>query len=90
MPSSRLPRSPRWCTPFPASCCTGSGRMVNTSDAPHEARSIVGDMVRLVREWDAFFEKVGVEPIGEQEITETRFPKPRGRRSVLLPRLTHA
>ena len=54
-------------------------RMVNTSDAPYEARSIVGDMVRLVREWDAFFfEKVGVGPIGEQEITETRFPKPRG------------
>jgi len=54
-------------------------RMVNTSDAPYEARSIVGDMVRLVREWDAFFfEKVGVGPIGEHEITETRFPKPQG------------
>jgi thymidylate synthase ThyX len=54
-------------------------RMVNTSDAPYEARSIVGDMVRLVREWDAFFfEKVGVGPIGEHEITETRFPKPHG------------
>jgi thymidylate synthase ThyX len=54
-------------------------RMMNSSDAPYEARSIVGDMVRLVREWDAFFfEKVGVGPIGEQEITETRFPKPRG------------
>jgi thymidylate synthase ThyX len=54
-------------------------RMVNTSDAPYEARSIVGDMVRLVREWDTFFfEKVGVGPIGEHEITETRFPKPQG------------
>jgi thymidylate synthase ThyX len=54
-------------------------RMVNTSDAPYEARSIVGDMVRLVREWDTFFfEKVGVGPIGEHEITETRFPKPHG------------
>jgi thymidylate synthase ThyX len=54
-------------------------RMVNTSDAPYEARSIVGDMVRLVREWDAFFfEKVGVGPIGEHEITERRFPKPHG------------
>src|SRR5262245_38326622 len=49
-------------------------RMVNTSDAPYEARSIVGDMVRLVREWDSsFFEKVGVGPIGDSEITETRF-----------------
>jgi thymidylate synthase ThyX len=54
-------------------------RMVNTSDAPYEARSVVGDMVRLVREWDAFFfEKVGVGPIGDNEITETRFPRPRG------------
>ena len=54
-------------------------RMVNTSDAPYEARRVVGDMVRLVREWDAFFfEKVGVGPIGEHEITETRFPKPHG------------
>ena len=54
-------------------------RMMNTSDAPYEARSIVGDMVRLVREWDAFFfEKVGVGPIDEHEITERRFPKPQG------------
>jgi thymidylate synthase ThyX len=52
-------------------------RMVNTSDSPHEARSVVGGMVRLVREWDAFFfEKVGVGPIDDDEITETRFPKP--------------
>jgi thymidylate synthase ThyX len=36
-------------------------------------------MVRLVREWDSsFFEKVGVGPIGDSEITETRFPKPHG------------
>ena len=54
-------------------------RMVNTSDAPYEARSVVGDMVRLVREWDAlFFEKVGLGPIDDDEIAETRFPKPHG------------
>ena len=54
-------------------------RMVNTSDAPYEARSVVGDMVRLVREWDTFFfEKVGLGPIDDDGIAETRFPKPHG------------
>ena len=39
-------------------------RMVNTGDAPAEARLVIGEMVRLVREWDPlFFEKVGLAPI---------------------------
>jgi thymidylate synthase ThyX len=54
-------------------------RMVNTGDTPHEARAIVGEMVRLVTEWDPlFFEKVGLAPIDASEIPETAFPKPRG------------
>ena len=54
-------------------------RMVNTSDAPYEARAVVGDMVRLVREWDPlFFEKVGLGPICDDNVPEARFPKPQG------------
>ena len=35
-------------------------RMVNTSDTPYEAQAVIGEMVRLVKEWDPlFFEKVG-------------------------------
>ena len=37
-------------------------RMVNTGDTPYEARAMIGEMVRLVREWDPlFFEKVGLK-----------------------------
>jgi thymidylate synthase ThyX len=54
-------------------------RMVNTGDTPHEARMVIGDMVRLVREWDPnFFEKVGVGAIAEEDVPESRFPRPRG------------
>jgi thymidylate synthase ThyX len=54
-------------------------RMVNTGDTPHEARMVVGDMVRLVREWDPhFFEKVGVGSMAEGDVPESRFPRPRG------------
>jgi thymidylate synthase ThyX len=53
-------------------------RMVNTSDTPHEARVVIGEMVRLVKEWDPnFFEKVGLGPIEAEQLPETRFPKPR-------------
>src|SRR6266508_2207138 len=39
-------------------------RMVNTSDTPYEAREVIGEMVRLVKEWDPlFFEKVGLGAI---------------------------
>jgi thymidylate synthase ThyX len=54
-------------------------RMVNTSDTPHEARLVIGEMVRLVREFDPlFFEKVGLGPIEADQIPETSFPRPRG------------
>jgi thymidylate synthase ThyX len=53
-------------------------RMVNTGDTPFEARAVVGDMVRLVREWDPlFFEKIGLEPICGEAVPEAHFPKPR-------------
>jgi thymidylate synthase ThyX len=39
-------------------------RMVNTGDSPHEAATVISEMVRLVKEWDPhFFEKVGPGPI---------------------------
>jgi thymidylate synthase ThyX len=54
-------------------------RMVNTSDAPHEARLVIGEMVRLVGEGDPlFFEKVGERPIESGQLPETGFPRPRG------------
>jgi thymidylate synthase ThyX len=53
-------------------------RMVNTSDAPHEARTVIGEMVRLVKEWDPlFFDKVGVGPIQAESLPEGAFPAPR-------------
>jgi thymidylate synthase ThyX len=30
-------------------------RMVNTSDTPSEARAVISEMVRLVKEWDPYF-----------------------------------
>src|SRR4051812_27783697 len=54
-------------------------RMVNTSDTPHEARVVISEMVRLVREWDPyFFEKVGLAPIPSDDLPETGFPAPKG------------
>ena len=54
-------------------------RMVNTSDTPHEAREVIGEMVRLVKEWDPlFFEKVGLGAIDSEKLPEGRFPQPRG------------
>jgi len=51
-------------------------RMINTSDTPHEARIVIGEMVRLVKEWDPnFFEKVGLGPIDAEQLPEGRFPK---------------
>src|SRR5678810_67142 len=53
-------------------------RMVNTGDAPVEARTVVGEMVRLVREWDPyFFDKVGLAPINAVDVPETAFPASR-------------
>jgi thymidylate synthase ThyX len=54
-------------------------RMVNTSDTPHEARAVIGEMLRAVREWDPlFFEKVGLAPIDRHDLPETTFPRPQG------------
>jgi thymidylate synthase ThyX len=54
-------------------------RMVNTGDAPYEARVVIGEMVRQVREWDPlFFDKVGLQPIEAEAVPEAAFPKPRG------------
>jgi thymidylate synthase ThyX len=54
-------------------------RMVNTSDTPYEARVVIGEMVRQVREWDPmFFEKVGLGPMDADAVPEASFPKPTG------------
>ncbi len=54
-------------------------RMVNTGDAPFEARLVIDEMVRLVKEWDPlFFEKVGLGAMDAAAVPETRFPRPRG------------
>ena len=53
-------------------------RMVNSGDTPHEARLVIGEMVRLVREWDPlFFEKVGLGPLEPQALPEATFPQSR-------------
>ena len=50
-------------------------RMMNTGDAPYEAREVISEMVRLVKEWDPyFFEKVGLSPIAEEDVPEAGFP----------------
>jgi thymidylate synthase ThyX len=54
-------------------------RMVNTGDAPYEARAVISEMVRLVKGWDPyFFDKVGDGPIPPAEVAEAAFPIPRG------------
>jgi len=54
-------------------------RMVNTSDTPYEARVVIGEMVRLVKEWDPlFFEKVGLGPIEPDALPEAGFPSAKG------------
>ena len=53
-------------------------RMVNSGDTPHEARLVIGEMVRLVQEWDPlFFEKVGLGPIATDALPEAGFPAPK-------------
>ena len=54
-------------------------RMAGSGDAPYEARLVVDEMVRLVREWDPFFfEKIGAGSLEPQELAEAHFPQPRG------------
>lgn len=53
-------------------------RMVNTGDAPFEARGVVNEMVRLVRGFDPlFFDKVGLGPLDAGDLPEASFPRPR-------------
>jgi thymidylate synthase ThyX len=53
-------------------------RMMNTGDAPYEARQVIAEMVGLVKQWDPyFFEKVGLSPIAEEDVPEAGFPAPR-------------
>ncbi len=60
-------------------------RMVNSGDAPYEARQVVGEMVRLVKEWDpAFFERIGEEPWLSEDLAETSFPRPRDRGETFI------
>jgi thymidylate synthase ThyX len=52
-------------------------RMVNASDAPLEAREVVGQMVSLVEQEDPdFFRYTGEPPLDEQEILESRASVP--------------
>ncbi len=54
-------------------------RMAGSGDTPYEARIVVGEMVRLVKEWDPyFFEKIGAGPLEPQRLAEADFPRPRG------------
>jgi thymidylate synthase ThyX len=54
-------------------------RMVHSGDAPYESAAVIGEMVRLVTEWDPlFFEKVGLGSIPAAELPEARFPNPQG------------
>jgi thymidylate synthase ThyX len=50
-------------------------RMMRTGDTPRESVAVVEAMVARVRELDPhFFEKVGLGPLAEDEIVETRLP----------------
>ena len=52
-------------------------RMVNTGDAPYEARLVVSEMVNLVKAWDPhFFDKVGVGEMPAADVPEASFPRP--------------
>jgi thymidylate synthase ThyX len=54
-------------------------RMMNTGDAPHEARMVVGAMVDLVSRHDPqFFQRVGLPPLDAAETPEPAFVKPAG------------
>ena len=54
-------------------------RMIHTGDTPYEARIVIDEMVRLVREWDPlFFEKVGLGAMNADGVPEARFPRPVG------------
>src|SRR5215213_6549666 len=50
-------------------------RMVNTGDTPYEAGLVIGEMVRLVKDWDPhFFDKIGPGPIAADDVPEIALP----------------
>jgi thymidylate synthase ThyX len=54
-------------------------RMMQSGDTPYEARLVISEMVRLVKEWDPlFFDKVGAGPLSIESLPEEGFPRPRG------------
>ena len=53
-------------------------RMMQSGDTPNEARLVISEMVRLVKEWDPlFFDKVGAGPLAVEGLPEETFPRPR-------------
>jgi thymidylate synthase ThyX len=51
-------------------------RMAAAGDTPYEARDVIGRMVDLVRQVDPFFfEKVGCDELGADQLPETAFPR---------------
>jgi thymidylate synthase ThyX len=53
-------------------------RMMQSGDTPNEARQVISEMVRLVKEWDPlFFDRVGAGPLGVESLPEEGFPRPR-------------
>jgi thymidylate synthase ThyX len=53
-------------------------RMMHSGDTPFETALVVGEMVRLVKEWDPlFFEKVGLGALAPDALPEATFPRPR-------------
>ena len=53
-------------------------RMLHVGDTPYEARIVIGQMVDLVKAFDPmFFEKVGLDTLGEHDLPEAGFPRAR-------------
>ncbi len=53
-------------------------RMLHAGDTPYEARVVIGQMVDLVKAFDPmFFEKVGLDTLGEHDLPEAGFPRAR-------------
>ena len=53
-------------------------RMLHAGDTPFEARVVIGQMVDLVKGFDPmFFEKVGLDTLGEHNLPEAAFPRAR-------------
>ena len=53
-------------------------RMLHAGDTPYEARVVIGQMVDLVKAFDPmFFEKVGLDTLGAEDLPEAAFPRAR-------------